>query len=86
MKYLQRLATFQNTVKTENSISLVCGIWETIKRRKNETKNRLLTIENKLVVIRGEVGGGIDEIGEGDQEHTCEEYWVMYEIAGSYCA
>ena len=33
-------------------------------------KNRLLNTENKLVVSRGEVGGGMGEIGDEDEgEH-----------------
>ena len=37
------------------------------KQRKKETnKKRLLNTENKLMVTRGEVGGGMGEIGEGD--------------------
>ena len=37
-------------------ISLICGISET-KEKKDQAKNRLLTMENKLMVARGEVGG-----------------------------
>ena len=29
-------------------------------------RNRLLNIENKLTVTRGEAGGGTGEIGDGD--------------------
>jgi len=35
-------------------------------KNKEKPKNRLLTIGNKLMVIRGEVGGEMGEIVEGD--------------------
>ena len=35
-------------------------------RDKYKPRNRLLTIENKLVFTRGEVGGSMGEIGDGD--------------------
>ena len=31
-----------------------------------EPRNRLLPIENKLMVVRGEVGGAMGKIGDGD--------------------
>ena len=31
-----------------------------------QTNHKLLNTENKLVVARGKVGGGMGEIGEGD--------------------
>lgn len=34
--------------------------------QRKKTKNRPLTIENKLVVTWGEMGGEMGEIGEGD--------------------
>ena len=36
------------------------------KRERDKPRNRLLTIENKLMVTRGEEGGEIGEIGDGD--------------------
>ena len=36
-----------------------------LKKERNP-KNRLLTVENKLMVIRGEMDGGMGEIGEED--------------------
>ena len=36
------------------------------KQKRGKLRNRLLIIENKLMVIRGEVSGGIGEIGDGD--------------------
>jgi len=41
------------------------------KKRKREIerdkpRNKLLTTENKLMVTRGEVSGGMGEIGDGD--------------------
>jgi len=35
------------------------------EKRRQTKKTRLLTIENKLMVTRGEMGGGMGEIGEG---------------------
>ena len=51
--------------------SLICGISETNKQRgqkreRDKSRNRLLSIENKLMVIRGERSGQMDEIGDGD--------------------
>ena len=41
--------------------------------------NILLNIQNKLVVAREEVGGGMDEIGEGDYEYSNRDgHWVMH--------
>ena len=44
-------------------ISLICRIWETNKEReknkRDKARNRLLIIQNKLMVIRGEVGKGM---------------------------
>ena len=34
--------------------------------KRDKPKNGLLTIGNKLMVTRGEVGGGINEVGEGN--------------------
>ena len=54
------------------------------KDKKDKWKNRLLTIENKLLVTRGKVDGGMDEIGEGGQGHTYrDEHWIMYRIVES---
>ena len=36
------------------------------KKKKDKSRNRLLAIENKLMVTRGEVGGGMGEIDDGD--------------------
>ena len=39
------------------------------EQKKNKTKqNRLINKENKLVVARGEEGGGMGSIGEKDKE------------------
>ena len=40
------------------------------RKKQDKQKDRLLTIENKLVITRGEEGGGTGEMGEGDQEYT----------------
>ena len=39
---------------------------EKVKRERNKSRNRLLITENKLMVTRGEVCWGDDEIGDGD--------------------
>ena len=36
------------------------------EKKGDKPRNRLLTIENKLMVTREEVGGGMGEIGDGD--------------------
>ena len=36
------------------------------EREKGKPRKRLLTIEKKLMTTRGEVDGGMSEIGEGD--------------------
>ena len=36
------------------------------ERERGKPRNGLLTIENKLMVIRGDVGGEMGEIGDGD--------------------
>lgn len=36
------------------------------KTKRDKQKNRLLIIENKVVVARGEVDEEMDKIGEGD--------------------
>ena len=36
------------------------------KKERDKPRNRLLTIEDKQMISRGEVGRGMDEIGEGD--------------------
>ena len=48
-------------------ISRMCGIPETNKEKRRQTKKQsLLNTENKLVVARGEVCGRMGETGEGD--------------------
>ena len=37
-----------------------------LERKRSKPKTKLLTIKNKLMVTRGEVGGGMDETSEGD--------------------
>ena len=35
------------------------------REKRDKSGNRLLTIENKLMVTRGEVGGGTSQTGDG---------------------
>jgi len=42
-----------------------------------ERKPRLLTVENKLVVTRGEGVGGWVKWVMGIKESTCDEPWVL---------
>ena len=42
------------------------NILTNLKKKREKPKNRPLTIENKLMVTRGEVGGGMGEISDGD--------------------
>ena len=47
-------------------------------RIKGKPRNRLLTIENKLVVTRGEGSGRwVKWWGVGIKEGTCDEHWVL---------
>ena len=46
-------------------------------------RDRFLTIENKLMVIRGEVGGEMGDKDEGIKEGTCGECQVLYGNAES---
>ena len=53
---------------------------------KETNQKRLLTIENKLMITRHEVGGVLGEIGEGDLECTYhDEHWVMYRVIEALC-
>ena len=36
------------------------------ERERGKPRHRCLTIENKLMVTKGEVSGGMNEIGDGD--------------------
>ena len=36
------------------------------KEESDKPRNRLLARENKLLVTRGEMGEGMDELGDGD--------------------
>ena len=54
-------------------------------QERDKPKHRVLTIENKLLVARGEVAGGWKQItGLAYTYH--DEHWVMYRIVESlYC-
>ena len=52
------------------------------KKKREKPRNRLLTIENKLIVA---MGGRMGEIGDGIKKGSChDEYWVMYRML-KYC-
>ena len=57
------------------------------KKGEENQETRLLTIENKLMVTRGEMGGRMGWIGDGIKEDTChDDHWVIYRITESlYC-
>ena len=40
--------------------------WQRDKKRQKQTKYQTLNMKNKLMVTRGELGGGMGEIGDGD--------------------
>ena len=56
-------------------------------RKKDKPMKRLLNIENKLMVIRREVGGGVGDRSDGFKECTCHDGpWGMYRMIESpYC-
>ena len=62
--------------KDKYCISLICRIGETKQMHKVKTrqKYRLLNTENKPVVVRGEMSGGMGEIGDGNEEYTCDKH------------
>ena len=68
-------------------ISLMWNLRDKTKKEKRGEENRLLTIEDKLVVMGGDRSWG-GEKGDGDQEYTCrDEHRVMRRLAESlYCA
>ena len=57
------------------------------REKRDKSGNRLLTIENKLMVTRGEVGGGWVKLVMGMKECTCcDEHRVLSGSAESlYC-
>ena len=57
------------------------------KRERDKPRNRLSTIDIKLMVTGVEEGEGIGEIDDGDKECTCgDEYQVMYgSVESLYC-
>ena len=48
------------------------------KKERGKPRNRLLTIENKLMVTGGEVGGGQVKWVVGVKEDTYDEHWMLY--------
>ena len=60
---------------------------QTIKKERDKPKNRLLTVENKQMVTREELDGGMGEIGEGNKVYTyLDEHLVTYRMVESpYC-
>ena len=69
-------------------ISLICGISETKQmniggKKERKTKKQTLNYENKLMVIRGEMGGAGSSLKQvmGIKECTCPDaHWVLYGI------
>ena len=59
--------------KSEKDVNPMISLMQNLRNNKNEQRkkretdkprNSLLTIENKLMVARGEMGGGMAEIGD----------------------
>ena len=48
------------------------------KKERDKPKNRLLTVENKLMVVTGNVGEGMGEITEGDWVHL--SWWALSNV------
>ena len=48
------------------------------KRERGKPRNTLLTIENKLTVVGGEVGRERAKWVMSIKEGTCDEHWVLY--------
>lgn len=42
-------------------------MWNLKNKYKQQNKNKLIDTENRLVVIKGEKGGEVGEMGEGGQ-------------------
>lgn len=66
--YIKKFYRKKKKVLLYCMFSLICGIEETnqTNKRKRDKKIRLLSTENKMVVARGEVGGGMNKIDKGD--------------------
>ena len=61
------LSEIQHSEKDKyHVISLYVVFKKHNKEKKRQIKNRFLSTENKLMVIRVKVGKGMGEIGEGD--------------------
>lgn len=41
-----------------------------------QNRNRLRKTENRLVIVTGEEGGGVSEVGEGDSEGQAFSYKI----------
>ena len=51
---------------------------------RDKPRNRLLTIDNKLMVTTKEVGGGwVKQVMEINESTCHDEHWVMYGIVES---
>ena len=57
------------------------------ERERGKARNRLLTIENKLMVTKGEGGGGMGKEVIGIKECICDGHWVLYgSVESIYCS
>ena len=53
--------------------------WNRGRETERETNHKIpLTIENKLSIARGEVGGGWTKWVMGIKDGICGEHWVLY--------
>ena len=68
----------ENKSVRERQIYNFTHIWN-LRNKTKKPRNRLLTTENKLMVTRGEVGGGWARWVMGIKEGVCcDEHWVLF--------
>ena len=81
-----KLSEISQKKDKSHMISLKCEFKKENKAKEQNPRNRLLTVENKLVVTRGEVGGRMKWVMEIKECTCCDEHQVMCGIAESlYC-
>ena len=67
-------ATSQRKTNTAwYDLHVECGKQE---KQTQQNRTRLVNTENKLVIVRGEVGRGMSDIGEGDSDVQASSYEI----------